>query len=179
MKCKKKQTLQEQIEEAMEENTNFDNIAKKSTTPHDTNIECPHCNKTIDFDALLNKYGPEGLYEIADKLKEIADKDVQDALLSSQPLPTTLSEAVDYFIPAFKGMEEDFKRSEDSFAGFCHSQLSGGIGMQIRNTLDLWNDKSTMHNHMKNVQKVAHPEDMSDKILREIYKKVKASNPNI
>jgi len=36
-----------------------------------------------------------------------------------------------------------------------------------------------MHNHMKNVQKVAHPEDMSDKILREIYKKVKASNPNI
>jgi hypothetical protein len=39
----------------MEENTNFDNIAKKSTTPHDTNIECPHCNKTIDYDALLNK----------------------------------------------------------------------------------------------------------------------------
>jgi len=33
------------------------------------------------FEALLNKYGPEGLYTIANKLKEIADKDVDDALM--------------------------------------------------------------------------------------------------
>jgi len=125
---------------------------------------------------LLNKYGPEGLYEIADKLIGIADKDIQNAF-SSQPLPETLSEAVNYFSPAFEGMENEFKKDEDSFAAFCHSQLSGGIGMQIRNMLDLWNDKSTMHNHMKNVQGVSHPEDMSDKILREIYKKVNSSKP--
>lgn len=34
----------------------------------------------IDFELLLNKYGPEGLYELADRLKNIADKDVSDAL---------------------------------------------------------------------------------------------------
>ena len=34
----------------------------------------------IDFDDLLNKYGPEGLYDIADKLIKMADKDMYDAI---------------------------------------------------------------------------------------------------
>ena len=34
----------------------------------------------IDFEAMLHKYGPEGLYNIADKLKEVADKDVAKAM---------------------------------------------------------------------------------------------------
>ena len=36
-------------------------------------------SQEIDFNKLLEKYGPEGLYIIADELKEIADKDVSDA----------------------------------------------------------------------------------------------------
>jgi len=36
-------------------------------------------SQDIDFEYLLNKYGPEGLYELADKLKDIANEDVSDA----------------------------------------------------------------------------------------------------
>ncbi len=36
-------------------------------------------SKELDFNKLLEKYGPEGLYIIADKLKEIADNDVNEA----------------------------------------------------------------------------------------------------
>jgi hypothetical protein len=86
--------------------------------------------------------------------------------------PKTLIEAVEFFIPAFEGCEDLFKKDEDSFAAFCHSQLSGGIGMKIRNSLELWDKKSIMHKYMKKNHKCKHPDDMSDKILREIYKKV-------
>jgi hypothetical protein len=41
-------------------------------------LEC--VDKEINFSALLNKYGPEGLYIIADKLKELADEEMQNAL---------------------------------------------------------------------------------------------------
>lgn len=37
-------------------------------------------NNALDYEALLSKYGPENLYLIADKLKEIADNDVSLAL---------------------------------------------------------------------------------------------------
>ena len=33
--------------------------------------------KELNFNQLLDKYGPEGLYKIADRLKEIADNDVR------------------------------------------------------------------------------------------------------
>lgn len=42
--------------------------------------EDPERFKDIDFEMLLGKYGPEGLYELADKLKKIADNDVYEAL---------------------------------------------------------------------------------------------------
>lgn len=60
---------------------------KQDKNPHDIDINCPHCNKNIDFDYLLNKYGPEGLFEIADKLKEIAIKDVNEAMSQSLFFP--------------------------------------------------------------------------------------------
>ena len=41
-------------------------------------LEC--ADREINFNTLLDKYGPEGLYLIADKLKEIADEDVRNAL---------------------------------------------------------------------------------------------------
>ena len=37
----------------------------------------------VDYDFLLNKYGPEGLFLIADKMKEVALKDVHDGIAQS------------------------------------------------------------------------------------------------
>jgi len=45
-----------------------------------TLLEC--IDKEINFNALLHKYGPEGLYMIADKLKELADEHVRNSLLN-------------------------------------------------------------------------------------------------
>jgi len=92
--------------------------------------------------------------------------------MNKEKLPTTLEESVDYYTPSFKGLEHLFENSEDNFASFCHSQLSGGIGMQIRNQLGLWDADSVMTKHMNEVYSLNHADDMSDLILREIYKKV-------
>lgn len=43
-----------------------------------TFLDC--VDKEINFNALLHKYGPEGLYMIADKLKELADEDMRNGL---------------------------------------------------------------------------------------------------
>lgn len=48
---------------------------KAETDLYDT-IECVHCKKEIIYDELLSKYGPEGLYRIADKLIQVADDDI-------------------------------------------------------------------------------------------------------
>jgi D-glycero-D-manno-heptose 1,7-bisphosphate phosphatase len=86
-------------------------------------------------------------------------------------LPATLSEAVEYLMPRFDGMEKYFEKDEDGFAAFCHSQLSGGIGMKIRNEFGFWKEDTEIYNHMKSVHNLSHPDDMSDKIIREVYKK--------
>ncbi|WP_234733416.1 hypothetical protein [Tellurirhabdus bombi] len=58
---------------------------------------------------------------------------------SNQKLPVTLDESVTYLLPAFAGMEAHYQgKSEREFVAFCSSQLSGGIGMKIRNVLKLW-----------------------------------------
>ncbi|MCK9574766.1 MAG: hypothetical protein WC979_03085 [Candidatus Pacearchaeota archaeon] len=36
----------------------------------------------INFEELLCKYGPEGLYDIANKLKKLADEDISDTYFS-------------------------------------------------------------------------------------------------
>ena len=83
----------------------------------------------------------------------------------------TLDEAIELILPQFEGMESYIiERSEDEFAAFCHSQLSGGIGMQIRNKLSLWNDKSDLYQHFVKEHKCEHPDDMSDLIIRKIYR---------
>ncbi|MFW6281293.1 MAG: hypothetical protein ACOC1O_00685 [bacterium] len=56
---------------------------KKESSKFENGIVCDHCNSKIIYDDLLNKYGPEGLYEIANKLKQIADEDVNTALKQS------------------------------------------------------------------------------------------------
>jgi len=87
-------------------------------------------------------------------------------------LPKTLKEAVDYFIPWFEGMENDFKKTENLFSAYCHSQLSGGIGMQIRNHLGFWSKDTAIYHHMVDVHQLNHADDMSDLIIREIHKKM-------
>lgn len=83
----------------------------------------------------------------------------------------TLDKAIEHILPMFDGCEDMMKKySEDSWAIFCHSQLSGGIGMQIRNVLGLWEPKSPLRIHMRKEHKCKHPDDMSDLIIRKIYK---------
>lgn len=48
--------------------------AMKHLERSDEIIEYPE----INFEELLSKYGPEGLYDIADKLKDIANKDISN-----------------------------------------------------------------------------------------------------
>lgn len=54
----------------------LDNIDKNRQTKPSTILK--DCG--IDFEGLLNKFGPEGLYEIATHLREIAIDDVRDAM---------------------------------------------------------------------------------------------------
>lgn len=58
---------------------------KKFLVPTDINqdksdeeilFKCIHCDKVLDYDDLLNKYGPETLYDIAGKLMKVADEDI-------------------------------------------------------------------------------------------------------
>jgi hypothetical protein len=92
------------------------------------------------------------------------------------PLPTTLNEAIDYLLPRFQGMEEYMKDGENVFAAFCHSQLSGGIGMQIRNELQLWVHESPIHQHFLADHQLFHPDEMSDLIIRHVYRKMASAS---
>jgi hypothetical protein len=44
----------------------------------------PRKFEEFDFEALLSKYGPDGLWELADKLQGIALKDVEFAIRTSE-----------------------------------------------------------------------------------------------
>lgn len=99
--------------------------------------------------------------------------------------PNTLQEAIELINPMFDGMENYFEATkdnpvkgmilsvydEDSFATFCHSQLSGAIGMKIRNHFKFWGDnKSPLYLDLKNNHNCKDPDAMSDKIVRGVYK---------
>jgi hypothetical protein len=47
-------------------------------------LECVKCKGEITYDELLCKYGPEGLYEIVEKLIKVADEDVRTAMQQTQ-----------------------------------------------------------------------------------------------
>lgn len=91
-------------------------------------------------------------------------------------LPSTLEEAVNYLLPRFNNMEVCFEKSEDHFSAFCHSMISGGIGMQIRNEFGFWTKDTELYTHMVEKYKLDHPDDMSDLIIREVYKKYHTIN---
>lgn len=86
--------------------------------------------------------------------------------------PKNLAEAVDQINSKFDGMERYFvENDENTFASFCHSQLSGGIGMKIRNHFEFWSDQTTpLYLDLKNNHHCIDPDAMSDKIIRGIYK---------
>lgn len=88
------------------------------------------------------------------------------------PLPTTLEEAIIYLLPRFEGMQKYATKGEGDFAAFCHSQLSGGIGMQIRNELQLWIHESPLHQYFLSEHNLFHPDEMSDLIIRRIYQRL-------
>jgi len=64
----------------MERNKKAKKYIKREATDLYNALECVKCKGKITYDELLSKYGPEGLYEIANKLKQIADEDVKTAL---------------------------------------------------------------------------------------------------
>lgn len=91
-------------------------------------------------------------------------------------LPKTLDEAVDYFYDWFDGIEE-IGEPEDKFAGYCQSQLSGGIGMHMRNHLGLWGPPSNeLHRSMIKDYGLDNPDDISDLIIRSVHKAYRKNN---
>lgn len=96
-----------------------------------------------------------------------------------KPIVNTIDDAVSFFYPAFKEIESIIlEKDEDSFAAFCHSQLSNGVGMQIRNTLRLWEPETPLHQEFVTKHNLTHPDDMSDFIIRVVYNIIKIENSN-
>ncbi len=58
----------------------------------ETSTDEPRWKGIIDVDEILSKIGPEGCYELADKLKEIADKDVETAMEQANEINTLENE---------------------------------------------------------------------------------------
>lgn len=59
----------------------MDELLKKSNEVH--KFHCAECGKELIADELLSKYGPEGLYDLADLLKRTAIEDVSDSITMS------------------------------------------------------------------------------------------------
>lgn len=121
---------------------------------------------------------PDGthIYKTYDSPAIIAE----NAVCADEPTPEVskpadLDSIVAELLPRFAGMEttKEFAKGEDYFASFCHSQLSGGIGMHIRNDYDLWIENSPQHLYFKSKHNCQHPDDMSDVIIRAVYKAMK------
>lgn len=83
-----------------------------------------------------------------------------------------LQQAVSHMNANFDGMENYFyTKTEDEFATFCHSQLSGGIGMKVRNYFNFWTDEeSILFLDLKENHGCEHPDSMSDRIIRGVYR---------
>lgn len=86
----------------------------------------------------------------------------------------TLEDAVEHLLPMFAGMEGVVEKYDsEGFSAFCHSMISGGISMKIRNMFGFWSQDTDLYFHMRDVHGCSHPDDMSWKITDEIYKRLK------
>lgn len=87
--------------------------------------------------------------------------------------PRTLDQCVNRYLNRFKKLPDSLlEKGEDYFSSYCHSQLSGGIGMQIRNELGLWVQDSPLHQYFLAEHNLFEPDAMSDLILRHIYREL-------
>lgn len=78
-------------------------------------------------------------------------------------------EAAMFLLPRFRGMEIYARTySSAKFRGFCQSQLSGGIGMHIRNELGLWEEDNAIIQYCKTNLNTSHPDDVSGLIIEQI-----------
>lgn len=102
--------------------------------------------------------------------KDTASKISAESMADSVTL-TTLDEAVAYLLPRFEGMEKYMGKSEEDFTAFCHSELSGGIGMKIQRELKLWVVESPLHQYFLRKHNLLHLDEMSDLIIRGVYQK--------
>lgn len=85
---------------------------------------------------------------------------------------TPIEKIVEDIYPSFEGMDEYFEsKSRDEFRLFCHSMLSGGIAMHIRNKYELWDENSENHKYFKEVTGLEHPDDMSSAITAAVWDK--------
>jgi hypothetical protein len=85
------------------------------------------------------------------------------------------TKAIAEIIPMFNGMEDKIvKSTENDFVSYCHSQISGGIGMKIRNHFKLWQPESPMAQYFTSRNIAHHPDTMSSEILKVVYNQIKA-----
>jgi len=101
---------------------------------------------------------------------------------SKYPMPHAIkredlfAEAVKEIIPMFGGMEEKIvKSTQNDFISYCHSQISGGIGMKIRNQYKLWQPDSEMAKYFTSRNIATHPDSMSTELLKAVYNEIKAT----
>jgi len=93
--------------------------------------------------------------------------------VKSEKILSPLDAAIDEILPMFEGMEPMAKaRTADEFATFCHSQLSGGIGMKIRNHFGLWDNTKPLTKFFIDTFEHIHPDSMSAMILVGVHKRL-------
>lgn len=106
--------------------------------------------------------------------ENVEDLEISDIEIPEKREMTILEKCVEQFIDRFKGCEEwkEFKRGEEKFALFCHSQFSGGIGMKIRNELGLYEDDNKIKDWFYKWHNCKHPDDISHIILVHIHRQI-------
>jgi hypothetical protein len=92
--------------------------------------------------------------------------------------------AVDELYSNFEGMDIYFQRmTENEFRAYCHSQISGGIGMKIRNMYSFWEmflgkkEKSDLYLELCSGMPGMHPDTMSSQLIARVYQRYWAEHP--
>jgi hypothetical protein len=131
--------------------------------------------KGMEADELRVKHGFSQFDWVEDWecLASVGDKYPQPLKVKEED--DVFSKAITEIFPLFNGMEEKIvKSTKNDFVSFCHSQISGGIGMQIRNKFQLWDANSPLAQYFTSRNIAHHPDTMSSEILKVIYDQIKA-----
>jgi len=104
--------------------------------------------------------------------QEVVTSATADVPEKSEPLPETLIEAVDYYIRRLEPKEMAdavVKMNESTFFASLHDTL----GQHIRNELGFWKKNTVIYRYMVEAEGCKTPDDMSEIIIRNIYRKLK------